>query len=144
MIIVSIIVPVIKRFSHLEVWMQRRQGTEFLEFAGGKVEKNESPIQCCVRETLEETSWEVSYDFLHLFKIYNRSDLMMHVYLADGRQALQSLPTQGWQSLSEDLKKLTLPANAELMDDLLFWQHDFMPDRLFYAPITDVINDNLV
>ncbi len=126
----SLAIAIRKNFSQLEVWLQKRPNTNYWEFPGGKIEKNENPLQACLREVLEETKWEVSCDDLHYFKLYQVEGVILHCYLADGRKA-SDLPKEGWKPLNSDLFKLSLPSNRELIEDLLSWQTDFNPQLLW-------------
>lgn len=71
---VSIVIPITIRNNQLFVWMQKRLTQPFLglwEFVGGKVEKNETPIQAAIREVYEEANVKLIEKDLYAFTSIN-------------------------------------------------------------------------
>lgn len=71
--------------THFELWMQKRQapGTlnGLLEFPGGKIETDETPIIAARREILEETGFDLSKTPLVRFKLEQYDFEGRHIYL---------------------------------------------------------------
>ena len=124
---ISIVIPIINSNNSIEVWVQKRESGDDLhgklEFPGGKVEGDETPVTAGAREVLEETGVKVSEAELVKFKNYDFSIgdktilLMVHLYYdleerfdPKGRYPLQSL-----SSMENEIP----PKNKEILVDLL-------------------------
>lgn len=124
---ISIVIPIIKSENKIEVWVQKRETKDdlhgLLEFPGGKVERNEAPVQAAAREVLEETGVEISESEILKFKNFdfksgdNTILLMTYLYYdtsgkfsRNGRYSLEGL------SLMENEIP---PKNKEIIVELL-------------------------
>ncbi|MEX1099974.1 MAG: NUDIX domain-containing protein [Bacteriovoracaceae bacterium] len=127
---VAIVMPVKLSKNRLHVWLQERESSDelngLLEFPGGKIESNETPVLAAVRETLEETGIDISPADLALFKIYthiySNKNINLYAYLLTNEKA-RGLPEAGWQELDRNWEESYVEripaANREIFKDLV-------------------------
>ena len=119
----------------VELWMQVRSEDGpldgYLEFPGGKIEKDESPREACLREAEEELNLSAEMlesikTKLFFFKYYDYEypdrKVKLHVYLCP--YELDRPELGKWQSLSfvskhAPISEKILPANGQIIDDVL-------------------------
>jgi 8-oxo-dGTP diphosphatase len=130
---VSIGIPVKIEDEHLSLWMQVR--TEdgplngYLEFPGGKIEKDESPEDAVLRELEEEIGMKLTQKSIQSFKVYphrypDRSVLLYFFLVNPGGYELESknwfkLPLNG--DISDFIKSMDnkiLEGDHQLLEDL--------------------------
>lgn len=104
----------------------QHQGNKY-EFPGGKVEKNETPIDACRRETREEVGLDISV--WHAFDVirHEYEDLHVHLHIFHAVVPLEKLDavqnTWSWYT-REELKTLNFPkANDEIINRLNWSRH---------------------
>lgn len=84
----SVLIPVIKRNDNYEILFEVRsknlktQPNE-ISFPGGKIEKNELPLDACIRETCEELgTTKENIEIISPLDLYiNHSNLIIHPYI---------------------------------------------------------------
>ncbi|MCO4753349.1 MAG: NUDIX domain-containing protein [Bacteriovoracaceae bacterium] len=112
-----------------QVWFQRRHSSDSLngklEFPGGKIEPQESPVQAAVRELKEETGVEALIGELSLLKIYNHSypDINVNLFTFILREHSNDFNEDGWFELNknwrEELSDQIPAANWPILADLI-------------------------
>jgi mutator protein MutT len=113
----------------LEVWTQRREDTGIyhglLEFPGGKVESNESPLEAVVREVKEEVGIKVNAEEAQFMGIYTNAIsnkvILLNVFLFKDISSLGGKGT--WlrinsKELSSPYKGQIPGPNHQIIDDL--------------------------
>ncbi len=123
---IAIVIP-INKDGH--IWVQKRLSEDSLngalEFPGGKIESNESPVQAAKRELLEETGVSVLESDLELLKIYNHNypDLTVNLFAFILRGHLEEFAQGGWIELKgqwrEELKDRIPEANWPILTDII-------------------------
>jgi 8-oxo-dGTP pyrophosphatase MutT (NUDIX family) len=104
-------------------WVQERKfdGRVVWEFPGGKREKEESPLDCVLRELLEETGSEVEKGRLrhYLDWKWEKSELCLYLsaYLISADQ-LNPQAEGKWVDGLEFTLEMTLPGNKKLLKSL--------------------------
>lgn len=113
----------------LEVWTQRREDDGIyhglLEFPGGKIEENETPVMGAVREVEEEVGIKIKLEEGKLFGVY-QNDLpgrmiLLNVFLFPDQASLQGKGQ--WLKIEKDTLSAPyrgqIPApNHQIIDDL--------------------------
>ncbi len=122
---VSIVIPI--RESK-EVWLQKRLTKDFLhgslEFPGGKVEANETPLEAAGRELKEEVGVELDLNELSLFDItthhYDKKSVKIYVFLLSAHS--EKFGNEGWFQLSQNWREELIDkvpaANHGILDKL--------------------------
>jgi mutator protein MutT len=120
--------------SQVSLWMQRREPEQkedafrgLWEFPGGKVEGDETPKNCLVREVSEEVGVSIPQEsLLKLFKIhrhmYKEKEICLYVYISPFKDIPESVGEWKILDLEEKASKQveeTLPANYAIIDELL-------------------------
>lgn len=59
-----------------------RRNSHLFCFPGGKIEKNETPLEAIIRETKEETNIDINKEEINLFKIYQIFEHKAFVYIS--------------------------------------------------------------
>jgi mutator protein MutT len=124
---VSLVIPYHKNKSNY-LWFQIRDSDDEFkgmhEFAGGKIEPQETPVQAAVREFHEEVGLEIEESDLKLIKIHNHSkvdNFIFYIFLLSIEQ--DELSSGGWKVVDESvLKQESLcipPENYIFMRDIL-------------------------
>lgn len=117
-----------------QIWLQKRKTKDFLkdcwEFPGGKIEENESPHECIIRELAEEVGIKSCLSPAlagSLYKIYHYNypqiNLVFYNFLFQdfSEEVLNTLGQKGkWFTLSALLNnEIKLPAaNIEMVRDI--------------------------
>jgi 8-oxo-dGTP diphosphatase len=74
---VSIVVPFKVEENQVYIWMQKRESSDelngLLEFPGGKIEQDETPIDAAIREVREETGVELNISKLKLNRTFENA-----------------------------------------------------------------------
>lgn len=124
---IAIVIPFRKTQGEVFVWTQVRESADdlsgLLEFPGGKIEKQESPLDCAVREVCEEAGVTVNAVELKKWKCYNFETssklILLHTYLYfdNGRKLF---PETGLIRLENylDYAKRIPPKNNEILAEL--------------------------
>lgn len=128
---IALVIPLIREHAGLKIWMQTRKTHDelngLLEFAGGKLEQEELPLDAALREFQEEVGVLISRDALELFKLYSydypKKSILFHAYLwRVPEERLKSLRQEGWFDLLSDWKNVfegrVPPANLQILHDL--------------------------
>lgn len=128
-IVVPIRRPLDKSAGTLSVWTQVRESKDDLngklEFAGGKVEANETPKQAAVREVLEETGVSLNIGELQAFNIYTHmyesKTVQLHtfIYLDQNERFDPSGYITLGPSWKDDLASKTPAANHQIFSELI-------------------------
>lgn len=127
---ISIIIPYkLGPNGEISAWTQVRETNDsfhkLLEFPGGKVEINETPIAAGVREVLEETSIELNEADIKKFKNYHfelegKTILLMVFLFEDTKEIFNDTGWLTFSFLAGNPEKL--PAkNIEIINDLVQW-----------------------
>ncbi len=116
-------------FDHLEVWTQKREDDGIyhglLEFPGGKIEQNETPLSAAVREVEEEVGIKIDPAQGRLMGLYSHQladrNIILNVFLFPDQESLKGKGE--WliinrKDLSNSyLGKIPYP-NHQIIDDL--------------------------
>jgi len=119
---ISIILPVSFRSTDLSLYIQLRREDGPLdglwEFPGGKVGKDEEPLDAAVREFEEEVGISLSKENLNLFSMfpyrYEDRSLLFYIYYFDASLILDEnheLSEQkiSWETAKNDVKSANIP-----------------------------------
>ncbi|QFF99772.1 NUDIX domain-containing protein [Psychrobacillus glaciei] len=69
---------------HQNKWLLTKHPKRGIEFPGGKVEENESPIEAIMRETLEETNVAIkNVEWIAEYLVYDETPFCKAVYIAN-------------------------------------------------------------
>ncbi|MGE3608994.1 MAG: NUDIX domain-containing protein [Bacteriovoracaceae bacterium] len=113
----------------LEVWVQRREDDGIyhglLEFPGGKVEANETPLDAAVREVAEEVGISIAHQDGKFMGVYPQEvpgrTILLYVFLFPDYKELadkgQWLKIEQ-ESLSSVFKGIIPSPNHQIIDDL--------------------------
>jgi 8-oxo-dGTP diphosphatase len=113
----------------LEVWTQRRTDDGIyhglMEFPGGKIEVNETPLEACIREVEEEVGIRVEpkdATFMGIYPNYlEKRTILLNVFLFADPSSLdhkgQWMKIDGG-GLSSHLRGIIPTPNHEIIDDL--------------------------
>lgn len=122
---ISILIPYRKNET-IELWVQTRESSDelngLLEFPGGKVEKEETPTEACIREIKEEALTNVDESEIVLFKKYfnevKDKKIMLMVFLFhDIDSRFENTGYKTLDNLQENTEQIP-PANKEILLDL--------------------------
>lgn len=126
---IAIVIPIKIHGNTLRVWMQKRESTDELngmfEFAGGKIERNETPQEAASREFREEVGLQLTESKLSLLSIYNHSyeSKTVSIYALTCEYPIEGLSELGWHEIGSDwrerLKEKIPPANFRIFEDLV-------------------------
>lgn len=113
----------------LKVWVQRRTDDGpyhgLLEFPGGGIEANETPLVACVREVQEEVGIRIEPKDHHFFGNYSRDlgekVILLYIFLFPKYKELEGLgqwlEIEG-EALSSSFSGKIPPLNHQIIDDL--------------------------
>ena len=135
---ISIVIPIRPELDKspgtLRVWMQERRSSDelngALEFAGGKIEANESPLKAALRELQEETGVTLTKDSLIPFSVYDHTyqlkdkttkTVQLHAFICEDPKA--TFAEDGWFKVSsvwrEEFAGKIPSANYRIFEDLV-------------------------
>ena len=109
-----------------KLYLQRRkskdQFNDFLELPGGKIEKGETPLTACVRETKEEVGIEISESELQLFghRRYDYPDKSLLFFICTYQDQAKLFGADNFFHMSEleHYCQEIPPANLEFLKDI--------------------------
>lgn len=125
---ISILIPY-RNENATKLWFQVRDSNDdlngLLEFPGGKVETNETPMQAIIREVNEEVGVELRDKDIKLFKNYNYSypDKTLSFFIFSYEDNTALFDSDGWRDIGlndiETLKESIPSANINIIKDFL-------------------------
>ena len=111
------------------IWMQKRETLDELqgklEFPGGKIEKDETPILAAIREVQEEVSVSLSDDELELATIFENKlvdkIINLYVFICHSSFKFQDTESSKWfpYGKKESFWLDIPPANQSFLDDII-------------------------
>jgi mutator protein MutT len=131
---ISILIPFkIEDESCLFVWNQTRDSKDelnsLLEFPGGKIEANETPLDACMREVYEEVGIKLKNRDIDNFKTFSFNKnpgnlLIINVFLFQDKNSL--FPSNGWLKLEDIKPDQILPNNVLILKEFLSYYQQVM------------------
>jgi mutator protein MutT len=129
---ISILIPFkVVNDSGLMIWNQARKSDDelnsLMEFPGGKIEPNETPLDACVREVYEEVGIKLNKRNIDKFKTFSFNKgtgrlLIINVFIYHDTDS--NFPSEGWLSWDTINKKQILPNNILIIKEFSTYYQD--------------------
>jgi nudix-type nucleoside diphosphatase (YffH/AdpP family) len=100
----------------LPVWWNKHPTGMFTEACAGKVERDEDPTECIVRETEEETGYQITNPkkIMTAFMSPGSVTELIHFYVAPIHDELKKSSGGGQQNEQEDIEVMEIPFEKAL------------------------------
>ena len=122
---VSIVIPFKAEEDKISIWMQKRESADelngMLEFPGGKIDINETPIEAAIREVREETGVKLDISKLKLNRTFENSlqnkTILLNIFTYQCNQEFSS----GWYRADDTASffEYIPPANKLFIEDVI-------------------------